>query len=170
MAVRAPRPVDPLTSPTTWGCTAPRLAAVLALDVGFVHRHRQHKRLADAGCMKTILPVTILLGLLAGACTPSSEQQAHEEALQAQVRAQREELQRLRSDRDAERQTVHRAVADLQSRLAELDRTLRLASAEIWGDGSPTSARLAMAERTLAAIRAEVDGLAASLRAGRRGD
>ena len=120
--------------------------------------------------MKTILPVTILLGLLVGACSPSSERKAHEEALQAEVRAQREELQRLRSELDAERRTVHRAVGDLQSRLTELDRTLRLASVEIWGDGSPTGARLAMAERTLAAIRAEVDGLAASLRAGRRGD
>lgn len=120
--------------------------------------------------MKTVLPLTILLGLLAGACRPSSQQQAREAALQAQVNAQREELRQLRSDLDAERQAVHRAVGDLQSRLAELDRTLRLASAEIWGDGSPTSARLAMAAKTLEAVRTEVDALATNLRTGRRGD
>ena len=120
--------------------------------------------------MNTTLPLIILLGLLAGACRPSSARSAHEEALQTEVRVQREELQRLRSELDAERRALRRAVGDLQSRLEELDRTLRLASAEIWGDGSPTSARLAMAQRMLATARAEVDTLAGGLPAGRRGN
>ena len=71
----------------------------------------------------------------------------------------RRELAQLRSELDAQREGTYRALAGIQSQLMDLDRTLSLASDEIWGDGSPTGARLSMARGTLTAVQAEVDDL-----------
>ena len=118
---------------------------------------------------RTLLSVIVTLGLLLTACHSGGRRTAQEEAALMELRSQVEELQRLRTSVDAERQRFYRAVAGIQSRIEELDRTLNMASAEIWGDGSPTSARLATAQRSLASIRTEVEGLASELRSAIRG-
>lgn len=122
------------------------------------HRHAQ-----------ALLAVIVALGLLLTACHSGGRRSAQDENALVTLRSQAEELQRLRASVDAERQRLYRSVAGIQSRIEELDRTLNLASAEIWGDGSPTSARLAMARRNLESIRSEIDGLVSELRGAIRG-
>jgi chromosome segregation ATPase len=119
--------------------------------------------------MKTLLPVIIALGFLAVGCSPSSEQQARSDALEAELHIQREELNRLRSELDADRRRLYRSIVEIQSRVEDLDRNLNMARLEIWGDGSSTGARLSTARRTLAYIQAEVDSLAMELRTTSRG-
>lgn len=116
-----------------------------------------------------LLSVIVAWGFLLTACHSGGRRSAQDENALVAMRSQIEELQRLRSSVDAERQRLYRAVAGIQSRIEELDRTLTMASAEIWGDGSPTSARLATAQRALASLRTEVEGLASELRSAIRG-
>jgi len=101
------------------------------------------------------------------ACDSSSDRQAQEAARAGELRAQRDELQQLKSKLEAERQHVYRAVTGVQAQIADLDHVLKMASAEIWGDGSSTGSRLMTAQRTLTSIQAEVDALANRLRPAR---
>lgn len=119
--------------------------------------------------VQALLAVIVALGLLLTACHSGGRRRAQDENALVALRSQAEELQRLRASVDAERQRLYRSVAGIQSRIEELDRTLNLASAEIWGDGSPTSARLAMARRNLESIRTEMEGLVSELRGAIRG-
>ena len=111
----------------------------------------------------------VMLGFLVASCGSSSDHQAQSQAFATELRVQREELNRMRSELDADRQRLYRSIAKIQSRMEDLDRTLKMASAEIWGDGSSTGARLSTAQHTLASLHAEVDALASVLRPdGRR--
>jgi chromosome segregation ATPase len=112
--------------------------------------------------------VVIFSGVLAAGCNSSSERQAQSDALTQQHQTQREELNRLKADLDVDRQRISRAVAAIQSHVEDLGRILSQASAEIWGDGSSTSAQLATARRSLDSIQTEVNALANELRAPRR--
>jgi hypothetical protein len=114
--------------------------------------------------MKTSLLIVTFCTLLLAACNSSSKEQVQREALLMELRAQREELQQFRTQTDAERQKLHRALAAIQGCLEDVDSSLKTASAEIWGDGSPTSARLSTARHSLASVRADVDDLAMALR------
>lgn len=110
--------------------------------------------------MRTLLSFAIALPLLLTGCSSSSDQQARLDAMEHELCAQREELVRLRAEMSGDRQRLYRSVAAIQSGLEDLDRTLSLARAEIWGDGSSTGSRLSMAERALTSVRTKVDDLA----------
>ncbi len=120
--------------------------------------------------MKTSLAAGISLALFVAACAPSPDRANQNQAFVEELRAQREAMDRLKSEITAERQRLHRTAQIIQSRLEDLDSSLKQASAEIWGNGSPTSARLATAQGNLTAIRADVDDLVAALRGSRRLD
>jgi len=117
--------------------------------------------------MKTLLPILVALVFLATGCGSSSEHQAQGEALASELRVQREELNRLRSELDADRQRIYRSIRVIQSHVEDLNRTLKLASAEIWGDGSSTGSLLSTALRSLDSMQVEVDALGNELRAAR---
>jgi chromosome segregation ATPase len=118
--------------------------------------------------MKAILPILISSAVLLAACNSSSERQAQIDVLAQELRAQRQELNQLRSKLDADRQRIQRAVLSIESYAEDLDRTLDQASAEIWGDGSSTGALLSTARRSLDSLQAEVNALVNELRATRR--
>ncbi len=115
--------------------------------------------------MKTFLPILIALVFLVTGCGSSSEHRAQSEALAHQLQAQRDELSQLRSQLDADRRRIHRSITAIQSHVEDLNRSLKLASAEIWGDGSSTGSLLSTALSSLAAMRVEVDALGTELRA-----
>jgi hypothetical protein len=114
--------------------------------------------------MKTLLSTLVALGLLLfTGCDASSNRRIQLAAVQQELNTQRDEMQRLRAQVDAERQRLSRSIAILQSRVEDLDRIVNMASTEIWGNGSSTGARLSTAQRALADIRAEVVDLATAL-------
>ena len=115
---------------------------------------------------RPLLPFVVLSAALLLGCRPTPDTSARTEALEQNVARQREELARLRSEFDAQRENTRRALVGIQSRLTDLHGILSLASAEIWGDGSSTGARLSMAQRALNTIQAEVDDLTGQLRQG----
>ncbi len=114
--------------------------------------------------MKTLLPILIGLHLLLAGCSRSSNEATETERLSGELQAQRQELTRLRSEIETDRRQMAQAVTAIQARVEELARTLGLAQVEIWGDGSPTAARLSMAQRSLASLEDEVGSLATELR------
>lgn len=116
--------------------------------------------------MKTFLLILIALVFLVTGCDSSSEHQAPSEAIAQELQAQREELNQLRSELDAERRRIQRSITVIQSHVDDLNRSLKLASAEIWGDGSSTGSLLSTALRTLTSVQAEIDALGNALRAG----
>ena len=116
-----------------------------------------------------LLAAALLACGIAG-CRPGTDAATDRHALLDELRIQRETMHRLQAETAAERQRIHRAAVGIQGRVQELERSLSLAQTEIWGDGSPTAARLATAQRSLASLQAEVDALVAGLRTGSRSD
>jgi hypothetical protein len=97
------------------------------------------------------------LGVLLTACTPSSRQDGAEtgNAVSAESAALRERSRAL----EAELARVGRRLATVEGYAEELDRTLKLASAEIWGQGTSTAQHLSTAQRLLGNMRAEIQHL-----------
>lgn len=117
----------------------------------------------------SLLAAAFLACGIAG-CRPGAEPATDRQALLDELRTQRETMHRLRAETGAERLRIYRAAVGIQGRVQELERNLSLAQTEIWGDGSPTAARLATAQRSPASLQAEVNALVAGLRTGSRTD
>lgn len=109
--------------------------------------------------MRTLPALAVAVGLLLAGCDSASEGEARTEAIERELEVQRRQLVQLQSQLTAERERLSRLATTIQSRVEELDRTLNLASTEIWGDGSSTGSHLSTAKRTLDSLQAEVDDL-----------